>query len=77
MEIQTLLRELRAIGVTFHAGQGRLRIKAPPGILTDELKAQITQNKSAIISCLERESARPKCGKMKKERLRAARDVLS
>lgn len=77
MRAQTILQELRALGVSFHADRGRLRIKALPRILTDELKAEIAQLNSAIISCLERESAPTRPRKLKKERLRAARDVLS
>ena len=77
MKPQTILGELRDLGVTFHADQGRLRLKAPPGILTYELKAAIAECKSAIIACLERESAPSRSKRMKKERLRAARDILS
>ncbi len=77
MKAQTILQKIRALGVTLKEDQGRLRLKAPPGILTDELKTEIAECKSAIISCLERESASPKPRKLKKECLRAAKDVLS
>jgi len=52
---QTLLRELNALGVVLSAEGGRLRVKAPPGALTDQLKAEVAEQKAAIISCLEME----------------------
>ena len=56
MQVQTLLTELRSLGVYLRVENGSLRVKARPGILTDLLKAGIVEHKAAIISCLGVES---------------------
>ena len=53
MQVERLLMELRSLGVFLRVENGSLRVKAQPGILTDPLKAGITEHKAAIISCLE------------------------
>ena len=79
MKTQIFLAELRGLGVILSADQGRLRLKARPGILTEKLKATIADHKQAIISCLEDEHAPPPKPpkKMERRRLKSARNVLS
>jgi hypothetical protein len=58
MQAQIVLAELRGLGVNLSVDQQRLRLKAPPGVLTEEVKAAITAEKPTIIALLQQESRR-------------------
>lgn len=53
MTIVDLLSHLREVGVQLTLDGDKLKIKAPQGALTDELKDQLKQNKEAIIAFLQ------------------------
>ena len=57
MTADQLLSQLEASGVSLSAEGGRLRVNAPKGGLTDELKSAIAAAKEALIALLERRSA--------------------
>jgi uncharacterized protein YihD (DUF1040 family) len=56
MQVQALLTELKSLGVHLRVENGNLWVKTKPGVLTDLIKAGITEHKAAIISRLEMES---------------------
>jgi hypothetical protein len=58
MQAQIVLAELRGLGVNLSVDQQRLRLKAPPGVLTEEVKATITTEKPTIIALLQQEYRR-------------------
>lgn len=51
-EIRSLLNDLAAARVTVTNEDGTLRVRAPKGALTDEIKAQIAAHKPALIALL-------------------------
>ncbi len=53
MTIVDLLSQLREAGIQLTLDGDKLKIKAPQGALTDELKEQLKQNKEAIIAFLQ------------------------
>lgn len=57
MMAEQLLTRLEASGVSLSTEGGRLRVNAPKGGLTDELKSAIAASKEALIALLERRSA--------------------
>jgi amino acid adenylation domain-containing protein len=48
-----LLTKLRGLGVRVWADEGRLRYAAPTGVLTPELRAELTEGKSALLALVE------------------------
>src|SRR5580698_5679914 len=54
---EQLLTRLEASGVNLSTEGGRLRVSAPKGGLTDELKSAIAATKEPLIALLERRSA--------------------
>ncbi len=54
MTIVDLLSQLRQVGIQLTLDGDKLKIKAPQGALTDELKEQLKLNKEAIIAFLQR-----------------------
>ena len=58
MQAQIVLAELRGLGVSLSVEQHKLKLKAPPGALTREIKAAVTAEKPRIIALLEQESRR-------------------
>jgi hypothetical protein len=58
MSARGLLEELRAGGVRLQAEGLMLHIDAPAGVVTDELRATLRQNKRNLIRLLERERLR-------------------
>ena len=57
MTAEQLLTQLEANGVSLSAEGGRLRVNAPKGGLTEELKGAIAASKEALIALLERRFA--------------------
>ena len=53
-----LLGELRRRGIRVWAEDGRLRMSAPAGAATPEIREQLALHKQAILALLARESAR-------------------
>jgi hypothetical protein len=47
-----LLARLRAMNLTVSSEGGRLRVSAPPGVLTHELREELTERKAAILDFL-------------------------
>ncbi len=54
MTAVALLAELSSLGIRLAAEDGRLRVNAPKGALTDELKARIAARKSELLELLSR-----------------------
>ncbi len=52
MSTLELLTRLRKEGITLAAEGGQLRLKAPPGVLTTELRNELIANKAEILSLL-------------------------
>src|SRR3954465_1495556 len=62
MKVQTLLNELRKLGVQLQLVDSQLKINAPAGILTPDYIEQIKENRSAMVAYLKdlnRETYRP------------------
>jgi hypothetical protein len=55
MRVETLLRELKSLGVFLRIENGKLRVRAQARVLTDAIKTNIAEHKDAIIRRLERE----------------------
>lgn len=55
MNARILLTRLRALDAGLETEGGRLQIDAPAGVITNELKASLAENKEALIELLERE----------------------
>ncbi len=58
MNATALLADLRERGVEFHADNGRLRYRAPKGILTDAYRAALRQHRDELLA-LVRPAATP------------------
>ena len=58
MSARSLLEELRAGGVRLQAEGLMLHVDAPVGVVTDELRATLRQNKRSLIRLLEGERLR-------------------
>ena len=54
--LQTLLADLHASGVKLWLEEERLRVSAPPGILTEERRAALTHYKSDLLVLLEKQA---------------------
>ena len=52
MSAQVLLKDLRQGGVALEADGDRLRVDAPAGVVTEELRTALAKNKRAIIKLL-------------------------
>ena len=52
-----LIEQLTQLNITLQLVDGKLRIQAPTGALTDELKAQLREHKDALIESLEQSQA--------------------
>lgn len=59
MTAPDLLATLRALGVSVEAVEDRLRIDAPPGAITLELRSALAEQKAALLTLL-RHPARPR-----------------
>jgi hypothetical protein len=59
---ETLVAELKAQGVQLSARGDRLRVEAPPGVLTPEVRQALTDRKAAILALLERDHQRAALG---------------
>lgn len=56
---QELREELRALGATLTVQDGRLALQAPPGALTDALRAKIAEHREALLSLAAQDKPRP------------------
>ena len=56
MTPEALLSRLAALNVKLTAAGGRLRVEAPAGALTDELRAALAEHKRALLDLLSRPS---------------------
>jgi hypothetical protein len=54
MTAPELLAALTALGATVQAVEDRLRIEAPPGALTPELRSALAEQKPALLTLLSR-----------------------
>lgn len=52
MTAQALLRQLTGLGVRLSVVSGRLRLDAPAGVVTPELRATLAQRKGEILAAL-------------------------
>ena len=52
MSAAALLAELTALGATVRAVEDRLRIEAPPGAVTPELRSALAEQKLALLTLL-------------------------
>ena len=52
MTAADLLATLKTLGATVQAVDGRLRIEAPPGAITPELRAALSEQKPALLELL-------------------------
>ncbi|WP_324718205.1 hypothetical protein U7230_07060 [Carboxydochorda subterranea] len=59
MDAAALLHALRARGIVLSAVGERLRVEAPRGLVTPELRAALTAHKAAILALLQQESQWP------------------
>ncbi|WP_205855819.1 hypothetical protein, partial [Phytoactinopolyspora endophytica] len=53
MNVSDLVTEFEQLGVRLWADDGQLRFRAPRGVLTDERKARLVQNKADLLSYLD------------------------
>ncbi|URN13796.1 hypothetical protein LUW77_27615 [Streptomyces radiopugnans] len=53
---ETLVADLRERGVQLWEDGGRLRFRAPRGVLTDEWREALAAHKEAVLACLRAES---------------------
>ena len=53
--VETLLRELKAIGVNLFIEDGRLGFDAPSGSMTDELLARVRADREGLLALLQGE----------------------
>ncbi|ELR72060.1 Long-chain-fatty-acid--CoA ligase [Fulvivirga imtechensis AK7] len=60
MTIYSLINTVRALGIKLWQEDGQLKIKAPKGALTDDIREQISSRKSDIIAFLSQVSATKK-----------------
>ncbi|MCG8927721.1 non-ribosomal peptide synthetase [Lentzea sp. CC55] len=60
MNITELLTELECLGVRLWADEGRLRFRAPRGVLTEERRTALREHKTEVLRFVERESALPR-----------------
>ena len=56
MRARVLLQELRRRGVALEADGDLLRVDAPVGVVTEELRRSLQENKRELMSLLEREN---------------------
>jgi hypothetical protein len=54
--LQTLLADLQSNGVKLWLEEDRLRVSAPPGILTEERRAALTHYKNDLLLLLEKQA---------------------
>ncbi len=54
MSVKDLLTRFRRLGVTISLEEGNLRLKAPKGVLTAELRAELSERKEAVIAFLRK-----------------------
>lgn len=60
MTVEELLTKLDALQVELWSEDGRLRFRAPQGVMTERLKTQIRERKQELLSVLESTTAIPK-----------------
>ncbi|GCB44746.1 non-ribosomal peptide synthetase [Streptomyces sp. NL15-2K] len=60
MNVTDLVTELKNLGVRLWADDGNLRFRAPRGVLTEERRATLAQNKEEVLRLLERDAAFPR-----------------
>lgn len=58
MTAQTLLSELRDLGVELNVEEDRITVDAPAGTITDDLRAALVDNKPRLLKLLAREQRR-------------------
>lgn len=58
-QLENLLDELRRLDVSIHEDAGRLRLDAPAGALTDQLKQSLRENKAALVDYLRQKQQGP------------------
>src|SRR5262245_43033041 len=51
--VEKLISELRAANVRLWVDGGKLKFSAPPGVMTDRLRADLSQSKAALIEWLQ------------------------
>jgi hypothetical protein len=59
MTVVELLAEMQKLGVLLACDEGALRVKAPAGVLTPDLKTALAQHKAALLALLESARAGP------------------
>ena len=52
MTAKAILKHLRSLGAGISVVEGRIRVEAPTGVLTPELKAALAENKPALLELL-------------------------
>ena len=60
MSVEKLLTELNELHVELWSEGGRLRFRAPQGVMTEELKSQIRDRKQELLGFLDSATAIPK-----------------
>lgn len=67
MMLAHVVETLTAAGARVRAVDGRVRVEAPPGVLTPEMKATISAEKDALLALLAEPRTRPvpciRCGR--------------
>jgi amino acid adenylation domain-containing protein len=53
MAVEKLIATLRAVKVKLWIEEGKLKFSAPPGVMTDQLRTELSLSKSALIAWLE------------------------
>ncbi|MEZ4736215.1 MAG: hypothetical protein R3E79_54710 [Caldilineaceae bacterium] len=59
MNLLRLLEQLRQLNITLRAEDGQVRIQAPQGVFTPDLRQQIAQFKEEILAYLQKDAHEP------------------
>lgn len=63
MNAADLITELRELGVHLWADDGKLRYRAPSGVLTEDRRTTLIEHKDDVLQLLQQETALPQVGR--------------